>query len=299
MPLPKPGDETRQHFLDRCMGDSAMVAEYPDNGQRYAVCNSLWRDKAMTETERKSITVDWKADGAEGEFVAQIATLNVIDHDGDVTLPGAFPEGKELLVSAYQHGSWSGALPVGEAVIHENGAAVVATGIFNLKTSTGRDTYEAVKFTGNLQEWSYGFSVLGRGSDEEMASWAQAHGGAMPQRIIKKNDPYELSPVLLGAGINTQTLGIKAGLTYDDQSEAALAAVESWVERTKSLADLRRGEGRDLSEPKKQRIEFLLKRLSELQSDLKGLLDTDDGRDKAAAVFLEFSRINARILEEL
>jgi phage head maturation protease len=251
------------------------------------------------ETERKSITVDWKAGGTEGEFTARIATLDVIDHDGDVTLPGAFPEGKELLVSAYQHGSWMGALPVGKAVIHEDGADVIAAGSFNLKTSTGRDTYEAVKFTGNLQEWSYGFSVLGRGSDEEIASWAQAHGGAMPQRIIKKNDPYELSPVLLGAGINTQTLGIKAGLPYADEAEAALAAVNAFAERTKSLADLRRKEGRDLSDPNKQRIEALLKSLAGVQEELNDLLAVDDGRDKAAAVFLEFARINAKIMEEL
>ncbi len=297
MPLPKPGDETRQHFLDRCMGDSVMVAEYPDNGQRYAVCNSLWRDKAMTDTERKSITLELKAE-EEGAFSARIATLDVIDKDGDLTRPGAFPK-KEVLVSAYQHGSWSGALPVGKATIREDGNAAIAEGKFNLSTTTGRDHYEAVKFIGNQQEWSYGFRVLASGSEKDIESYAKDHDGARPVRIITKVDPYEISPVLLGAGIGTATLGIKAGLTYDDQTEAALAAVESWLERTKSLADLRRGEGRDLSEPKKQRIEFLLSRLSELQSDLKGLLDTDNGRDKAAAVFLEFSRINARILEEL
>ena len=248
------------------------------------------------ETERKNITLEVKAE-EEGAFTARIATLDVIDHDGDIIRPGAFPKAKELPVSAYQHTSWNGALPVGKAVIRESGADVLADGLFNLKTSGGRDTYEAVKFAGS--EWSFGFKVTASGSEKELEAYAKEHDGARPYRIITKVEPYEISPVLLGAGINTQTLGIKAGLTYDDQSEAALAAVESWVERTKSLADLRRGEGRDLSEPKKQRIEFLLKRLSELQSDLKGLLDTDDGRDKAAAVFLEFSRINARILEEL
>lgn len=249
------------------------------------------------ETERKSITLELKTE-EEGAFTARIATLDVIDKDGDLTRPGAFPK-KEVLVSAYQHGSWMGALPVGKASIREDGNAAIAEGKFNLATTTGRDHYEAVKFTGNQQEWSYGFRVLASGSEKDIEAYAKDHDGARPVRIITKVDPYEISPVLLGAGIGTATLGIKAGLTYDDQTEAALAAVESWIERTKSLADLRRGEGRDLSDAKKQRIEFLLKRLSELQSDLNGLLDADDGRDKAAAVFLEFSRINARILEEL
>jgi len=249
------------------------------------------------ETERKSITLELKAE-EEGAFTARIATLDVIDHDGDLTRPGAFPK-KDVLVSAYQHGSWNGALPVGKATIREDGNAAIADGKFNLATTSGRDHYEAVKFSGDKQEWSYGFKVIGSAPEKELEAYAKEHDGARPYRIITKVEPYEISPVLLGAGVGTATLGIKAGLTYDDQSEAALAAVESWIERTKSLADLRRGEGRDLSEPKKQRIEFLLKRLPELEADLKGLLDTDDGRDKAAAVFLEFSRINARILEEL
>lgn len=33
-------DESRQDFLSRCMGDSKMVDEFPDNEQRYAVCNN-------------------------------------------------------------------------------------------------------------------------------------------------------------------------------------------------------------------------------------------------------------------
>lgn len=46
MPLPKPKkDEGKADFLDRCMGDEAMEDEYPDNKQRYAVCNSLWKNK--------------------------------------------------------------------------------------------------------------------------------------------------------------------------------------------------------------------------------------------------------------
>ena len=43
MPIPNPkGDETRKQYVDRCMGDATMVGEYPDNKQRYAVCNVQW-----------------------------------------------------------------------------------------------------------------------------------------------------------------------------------------------------------------------------------------------------------------
>ena len=43
MPIPKPkATESRQEFLDRCMGDKTMVDEYSDSGQRSAVCNSSY-----------------------------------------------------------------------------------------------------------------------------------------------------------------------------------------------------------------------------------------------------------------
>jgi len=244
------------------------------------------------ETERKSITLELKAE-EEGAFTARIATLDVIDHDGDLTRPGAFPK-KDVLVSAYQHGSWNGALPVGKATIREEGNAAIAEGKFNLATTTGRDHYEAVKFAGDKQEWSYGFKVIGSAPDKEIEAYAKEHDGARPVRIITKVEPYEISPVLLGAGINTQTLGIKAGLPYSDEAEAALAAVESWVERTKSLADLRRKEGRDLSEGNRKRLEALIEPLSSIKADLEGLLTepSDENREKAASLYLDFVRIN-------
>lgn len=45
MPMPKPGSgEDKDKFISRCMGDDTMVNEFPDNGQRAAVCNAQWRE---------------------------------------------------------------------------------------------------------------------------------------------------------------------------------------------------------------------------------------------------------------
>ena len=45
MPIPnKRPTETTDEFLARCMGNSTMVAEYPDTAQRYAVCVSKSRE---------------------------------------------------------------------------------------------------------------------------------------------------------------------------------------------------------------------------------------------------------------
>ena len=40
MPIPKPKkDEKREEFMARCMADTVMVQDYPNAGQRYAVCS--------------------------------------------------------------------------------------------------------------------------------------------------------------------------------------------------------------------------------------------------------------------
>ncbi len=64
MPLPKPkNDEDKKDFLDRCMADEVMNTEYPDNKQRYAICNQIWTDKdkekksMSNEIERRSINL--------------------------------------------------------------------------------------------------------------------------------------------------------------------------------------------------------------------------------------------------
>ncbi|MCK9569534.1 HK97 family phage prohead protease [Candidatus Pacearchaeota archaeon] len=221
--------------------------------------------------ERKTFTgIELKKD-KPGTFTARIATLNVIDKDGDVTLQGAFPEGKQILISSYQHGSWQGELPVGKGVIHERGNEVVVEGEFNLNTDTGKEHYETIKFAPELQEWSYGFEV------KEAETNTEWEGNAV-YRILKRLDVFEASPVLRGAGMGTGILAIKnEGMTFKDQADAALAAVDELLIRAKSLADLRQKEGRDLSDSSKEKIlklkndiDTLLELKPDVSDELKG-----------------------------
>ena len=46
MPVPNQG-ETLNEYIPRCMSDSEMIKQYPDDDQRYKVCLSIY------ETERK------------------------------------------------------------------------------------------------------------------------------------------------------------------------------------------------------------------------------------------------------
>jgi|GEM_PF-5043577 len=139
-------------------------------------------------------------DGGEpGEFEAVFATLNVIDHDGDVTLPGAFTDGEAVKIAAWGH-NW-GTLPVGCGEIHEAGDDAIVQGKFFLQTAAGKEHYETVKALGDLQEWSYGFSV---------DDWEDGEFEGQEVTFLKKLEVFEVSPVMLGAGIGTHTTDIKA-----------------------------------------------------------------------------------------
>jgi len=70
-------------------------------------------------------------------------------------------------------------------------------------------------------------------------------------------------------------------LTFADQAEAVLATVTEWINRTKSLADLRLKEGRVLSTANRKRLASLLEALETMASDIKELLEaTQPGEDE-------------------
>lgn len=251
------------------------------------------KEDGMDNIERKSIQIELKAD-KPGSFTARIATLNVVDKQGDETLPGAIEEGKEILVSAYMHGSWTGgkdSLPIGKAVLRETETEILGDGEFNLKTETGREHYETIKFSGGLQEWSYGFKV-----DESTEEQRDGHR----VRILEKITIFEMAPVLKGAGTDTGTLSIKNDkTTYVDEAEMALAAVTDLVTRTKEINELRLKEGRVLSTVNRKRIKTLLESLSEVTADLKELLDATEPKDDKALsqAYLILAKVKRELAE--
>ena len=141
-------------------------------------------------------------DADKGEITAVFATLNVIDSDGDVTLPGAFQAGAKVRISAYGHKSWEGVLPVGKGSIREIGNEAVLDGRFFLDTAAGADTFRVVKALGEdgLQEFSYGY-------DASEFSFGDFEGRQV--RFLKRLLVHEVSPVLLGAGVGTRVLAAK------------------------------------------------------------------------------------------
>lgn len=213
----------------------------------------------------------------EGSFVATIATLNHVDLDGDVTLPGAFPEGKQVHIARWGH-DWSD-LPYGVATLHQDGTEQQAHGRFNLETTHGRDAYHTVKAARAIQEWSYGFFI-------EDAEFGEFNGQEV--RFLKKLDVAEISPVMRGAagpGM-TRVEDIKgSGLTMDEQAETALTAVAAFLKRVGSLTDLRDSQGRKrISRANAERISRVHAGIVEAMPALEELLAlTRDGDDSEPA----------------
>jgi len=145
----------------------------------------------------------------KGEVTAVFSTFNVVDKDGDVTLPGAIPDGAEVVISSYGHTSHGGVLPVGKGVIRTTDTEAMLHGQFFLDTTAGRETFEVVKQLGPLQEWSYSLNDV----KSHLGEFDGKHVQFLESIFVK-----EVSPVLIGAGENTRTLAVKAAKNRDAET---------------------------------------------------------------------------------
>ena len=181
---------------------------------------------------------------ATGEFRAVFATFDVPDHDGDVTRPGAFRDGAEVIVGPWGHKD--GGLPTGRGVIRTNNREAFVEGNFFLDTPHGLATYETVKSLGNLAEWSYQFRATqtSRGRHE-----------GQPVLLLEGIRVFSVDPVLVGAGIDTRTDHIKTsptGLLHREQArfDETLFRLEMarYAKTREDLIASRRGpRGRDVT----------------------------------------------------
>jgi hypothetical protein len=193
----------------------------------------------------KQITVSVKSASQEGVVSVIFATLNTIDRDGDVTVPGAF--GNQIGKISPAH-DWRAAT-LGVAKVREDGNHAIADLQFNLEISSAVDWYKSIRFAhenGAPQEYSYGFDVL----DSEQGVFE-----GQRVRLLKKVKVYEVSPVMVGAGLGTQTLSVKTCTTcgggdphrplkFADQLQAALAMTKAVRDRAREIRAKREDQGR-------------------------------------------------------
>ena len=226
----------------------------------------------MAEARRKAMqSVDVKA-GDSGEVEAVFATLNVVDHDGDVMRKEAFTDGAPVVISAYGHRSHMGELPIGKGRIEMTDTEARMKGQFFLDTTHGRDAFTTIKNLSDddqLQEWS--FSLRDVTSHTEQVEGREAN-------VITAVTVKEVSPVLEGAGIDTHTVVAKGdpwvvgstyvppmpyisagnttgtwyhtltktGSRFVDQAEAVAEALAALVQRAGEIAAMRAAKGEQL-----------------------------------------------------
>lgn len=220
-----------------------------------------------------------KFDDDTGDVVAAFAQFNVIDHDGDVTLPGFFGEQKAAIAVAHDRSRL-----VGKGEITEKDGWAIFDGKFFLDTIEGREAYLTAKAMGDLQEWSYGFHLnpggysFGEFEGKQVRFLQPTKDGEPGARIP------EVSTVLVGAGIGTHTVGIKQqGLRFVEQAEQVAQAAETLIARADEIAQMRAEKGKTLGDEAVARLIDVKTRIENVAAMLPGLIDEPHSDDPELA----------------
>lgn len=222
-------------------------------------------------------------DADRGEIECIFATIGVKDLDGDVTVKGAFSN-SDVVISAYGHASWGGALPTGTGLIKEVGDDAVMIGRFFMDTQHGADTFRTVKGLGQLQQWSYGY-------DAKEFSFGDFEGDRV--RFLKQLHTYEVSPTLRGAGLNTRTTGAKSldGVTFIGEATSVLAYVTALADRRADVLAKRGEKSKGLGTDSQAIIDQIIGQIKRFTEDPEVVPTATELSDMFAT---EFGRYIAR-----
>jgi len=201
MPLPKPKkNESKDDFIERCMGNNLMNEEYPDEDQRYAVCLSQWNKKsALSEKEVRSF--EFSINSGEEETRKMEGHAAVFGEPTDIggwfleqVEPGAFKSSirKDDIRALFNHDenyvlgrNKAKTLKLSE---DEQGLRVI---IDPPDTQYARDLAISIE-RGDINQMSFAFQVL----EEE---WINGEGKKLDLRKIKKARLFDVSPVTFPA----------------------------------------------------------------------------------------------------
>jgi HK97 family phage prohead protease len=148
--------------------------------------------------ETKWVKAPMEFKGDQGVVQAAFSTFNVVDRDGDIVEPSTFKAGQSVAM-VWSH-DWKN--PIGKGVVRVDAEKAVFDGQFFMDTFDGEQAFRKVKAMGDLQEWSWGFNITDSAMDVV---------DEQPIRRIKGAELFEVSPVLVGANRETQTLSVKDG----------------------------------------------------------------------------------------
>lgn len=229
----------------------------------------------------KSFIPEFKAAGDDGSATWVMATLNTIDLDGDVILPGAIGEQTIPIVPAHD----SGHVPLGKGRLYENGNEAVVEAKFNLDIPAARDWHAAIKFDlanpPAVQEYSFAYALLEGGSKRGEFNGQQVRFFQPKANGEPGVDVTESSPVLRGAGINTRTLAAKSAMKFDQLTDAVLADVRYLLTRYPEVITFRTDNGK--SRHSEHSVEFF----GQLEVELKRLVALRDAASDPSADWAE------------
>jgi len=245
--------------------------------------------------------LDLKAAGDAGQVVAEIATLNVKDKDGDVTLPGYFGKQHASIVLAHD---WHPVM-LGKGSIHEAGDKAVFKGQFNMSKDDpeARAVFSRLKFDQDNPpariEWSYGYETL-PGGETPFTDHAEFGDGTFLGPLddgAAGVKVAEVSPVMIGAGEGTGTVSVKQYTehTLTDKIKAALHQLDDVTAAVSALHDHLKDGDHDLTDEKAAVLQDLIDGLAEAQATVSPLLEPKSSI--ATQVFLKHQVTLAKIRE--
>lgn len=138
-----------------------------------------------------------------GQLEAVAGTFNRVDHDREVYLPGCFPEGAPVFISAAGHDVMWGGLPVGIGTLHSVLEEIIVRARYFVEFPRCAEAFGVIQRVGELAEYSLGFIV--RKALEPTPEW-QAKGA---KRLLALIEPVDCSFVARGASLGTRTVSAK------------------------------------------------------------------------------------------
>ena len=246
----------------------------------------------------------------EGKVEAVFSGFNEIDSDGDVVRPNSIKSGygDRGVAMVWAH-DWKDVIGRGQ-IIQEQDRAVFK-GQFIMDTERGRDAFNTVKAMGDLQQWSFGYEVM----ESENGTFKKDNEEEVEVRYLNEVKVWEVSPVLVGANQNTETVLVKeqsdieeikqpTGTRFSTDVDELLIKLSAVLKRAKELTALRISKEKLLSDESTEVLSELQDSLQEVYQDIDSLLDVAgaESEDKEelddTTILLETEKVLLETMDE-
>lgn len=229
--MPKPHtNEGRDDFLQRCMGDEEAVSDFPDAAQRYAVCNSIWRERPKEMMKHQAVALELKREpDQDGIFEGYASVFGVVDQGMDVVERGAFTNslGRRKVKMLWQHDM---AQPIGVwDEIREDDRGLFVRGRLLKEVEKGREAMALLR-AGAIDSMSIGYRTV-----EAMSN------GYNTARKLTEVDLYEISLVTFPMLPDAKITAVKSIRTIREFERALRDAGFSQIEAKAIAAEGFRG----------------------------------------------------------